>query len=668
MTDLSAVATPVKTIEHLWIPMSDGVRLAARIWMPPDIGAEGVPAIFEYIPYRKGDMVRARDERNHPWLARHGYASLRVDIRGSGDSDGVMSDMYAEEELRDAREVIEWIGRQEWCNGRVGMFGTSWGGTASLQASLDAPPALKAVIAVCATHDRYEDDIHHKGGCLLNDSLEWGATLPAILALPPSPESGDDWFQRWERRLENLPFPIETWVREEARGSYWRRGSVKHEVGRINCPVLAIGGWSDRYSNSVMSLVDACPEKVWGIVGPWGHHYPDQGQPGPAIGFQEVALDWWDHWLKSDSPSEPRWPKLRVWLREFDPPQDSLAQRNGAWIESGPPKGEIEIRPLFLADAGRLSDDTPKAAQSWRIPGNLLHGLASGDTGYFGRHGGLPLDQREDDARAICFETPPLEEDLVIYGSVEVELSLSASLPRSQFCLRLNDVSPAGTSARVGLSMLNLALDEVFDEPREPWSCERRRVVLRFHTKAYRFKAGHRIRLAIGASYWPLVWTPPEYGALQIHDGVVNLPVMRNEPKPLSEFLPPPLDQSSSPGLNNSGAAALKRSRSETPNGEVTVEWHQPLTTAHHHDIRLSISHETRSTQKIREGVPTSAESIFFHRLILHRKEGIAEVRSWLRTTCSDDEFLLDGLIEVEWRGEAILEQRKVSRIERRLS
>ena len=211
--------------------MPDGVRLAARLWIPRGAQDAPVPAIFEYIPYRKSDMVRARDERNHPFFAAHGYACMRVDMRGSGDSEGYMPDMYAENELSDARAVIDWLAAQPWCDGRVGMFGTSWGGTAGLQASVDVPEALAAVIAVCATHDRYEDDIHHKGGCLLTDTFEWGATLPAILALPPTRNVGDDWRERWEARLRSLAFPLEDWVREEARGDYLEAG-VGHPRGR----------------------------------------------------------------------------------------------------------------------------------------------------------------------------------------------------------------------------------------------------------------------------------------------------------------------------------------------------------------------------------------------------------------------------------------------------
>ncbi|MDH3664047.1 MAG: CocE/NonD family hydrolase, partial [Alphaproteobacteria bacterium] len=196
-------------IEHCWIPMTDGVRLSARIWLPKT--AEAVPAILETIPYRRRDMVRARDERNHPVFARHGYAAVRVDMRGSGCSEGVMPDMYAAAELDDALTLINWIADQPWCNGVVGMMGTSWGGTASLQAasrsqSSDSP--LAAIVAVCATDNRYDDDIHHMGGCLLTDSVEWGAALPSILALPPDPTTvGPGWRAMWMRRLEALTFP-----------------------------------------------------------------------------------------------------------------------------------------------------------------------------------------------------------------------------------------------------------------------------------------------------------------------------------------------------------------------------------------------------------------------------------------------------------------------------
>ena len=191
----------VNEVEHYWIPMSDGIRLSARLWLPETPDSWPTPAVLEYIPYRKRDMVRLRDERNHPYFARQGYACIRVDMRGSGDSEGLMVDMYGSEELKDGVEVIEWIANEPWCDGNVGMMGTSWGGTSSLQIASLQPDALKAIIAVCSTNNRFEDDIHHMGGCLLTDTVEWGATLPVILGSPPDPATvGPEWRRIWQER------------------------------------------------------------------------------------------------------------------------------------------------------------------------------------------------------------------------------------------------------------------------------------------------------------------------------------------------------------------------------------------------------------------------------------------------------------------------------------
>ena len=139
--------TEIIVTEHLFITLSDGARLAARLWLPKDAADKPVPAILEYIPYRKRDGTRGRDEPMHGWFARQGYAAIRVDMRGSGESDGHMGDEYLARELEDACEVIDWLGRQPWCDGRVGMMGKSWGGFNALQTAALRPPALKAVWA-----------------------------------------------------------------------------------------------------------------------------------------------------------------------------------------------------------------------------------------------------------------------------------------------------------------------------------------------------------------------------------------------------------------------------------------------------------------------------------------------------------------------------------------
>jgi len=124
------------------IPPSDGTVLAARIWLPADASTAPVSAILEYMPYRKRDGTTVRDELTYPWFAEHGYAGVRVDIRGNGESQGLMTDEYLAQEQADALEVIDWIAAQPWCTGSLGMMGLSWGGFNALQvAALRPEPA-----------------------------------------------------------------------------------------------------------------------------------------------------------------------------------------------------------------------------------------------------------------------------------------------------------------------------------------------------------------------------------------------------------------------------------------------------------------------------------------------------------------------------------------------
>ena len=647
--------------------MPDGIRLAARLWIPREAWNTPVPAIFEYIPYRKADMVRSRDERNHPFFAAHGYACMRVDMRGSGDSEGHMPDMYAENELSDARAVIDWLAAQPWCDGRVGMFGTSWGGTASLQASVDAPEALAAVIAVCATHDRYEDDIHHKGGCLLTDTFEWGATLPAILALPPTRNVGEDWRERWEARLASLAFPLEDWVREEARGDYWRRGSIIHEAERLSRPILAVGGWSDGYSNSVMSLVGARPDLVRGVVGPWGHHYPDHGHPGPAMGFQQLALGWWDHWLRRPAPGDIAWPRLQVWLREFDPPGDAIETRNGRWIEAGPPEESTRPQVWHLAE-GALREEAGSGSAAREVPHDLRLGLASGDTGYFGRYGGLPLNQRDEDARSLCFDSAPLDEDCLLFGKVEALLVVSCDTPSGQLALRLNDVAPDGTSARVALAMRNLRLDDMLDVPDAPPGPGPRSVRIGFPTTAYRFRAGHRIRLAIGSSCWPMVWPSPTAVPIRIEGGQLVLPRLAGQPRALSRPLPSPVDLPVTRSHDVVRMPRLKRFARDLDDATLVSGWNQPLAAVRYRDTGVTLGFETRAEHRLHPDDPLTAQSTFEHRIVCERPDGTASVDCRVAASSSESEYRLEGRLIAVWDGETMSERRWSISLERRYS
>jgi len=323
--------------EHpdLGIVLADGTRLSARAWLPET--DEPVPAILEYLPYRKRDGTVERDALTHPWFAENGYACLRVDTRGNGDSEGLMFDEYTEVELADCEAVIDWIATQPWCSGAVGMMGISWGGFNSLQLAARQPAALKAIVTLCSTVDRFADDIHYKGGCLLNENLGWSATMFSYSSRPPDPALvGDAWREMWLDRVRNLPMLAATWLEHPTRDDYWRHGSVCEDFASIQAATLAVGGWGDAYVNAVPALVENLSAPVKGITGPWVHKYPHFAAPEPRIGFLQEALRWWDRYLmgvENGVENEPDW---RGYLLESRTPRFFTPHTTTAWLTSRP--------------------------------------------------------------------------------------------------------------------------------------------------------------------------------------------------------------------------------------------------------------------------------------------------------------------------------------------
>ncbi|MBM4298371.1 MAG: CocE/NonD family hydrolase, partial [Deltaproteobacteria bacterium] len=496
----------VRTIENCWIPLSDGCRLAARAWLPTDAEATPVPAILEYIPYRKRDLTRGRDEPMHRYFAGHGYAAVRVDLRGSGDSDGLLLDEYLPQEHDDALEVISWIARQPWCSGAVGMMGKSWGGFNSLQVAARRPPELKAIITVCAADDHYNDDAHYMGGCLLNENLTWGSVLMSYNAYPPDPELvGERWRAMWRERLEHAVFFPERWLEHTRRDAYWKHGSVCEDYGAIACPVYAIGGWSDAYSNAIPRLLVELKVPRKGLIGPWAHLYPHDGVPGPAIGFLQEALRWWDHWLKGADTGIMAEPMLRVWMQESAPPKPSQKLRPGRWVaEAKWPSLRIEVKRHWLSSNGLRSE--PDGALRFDLCSPQTTGLAAGEWCGFGAPGEAPPDQRGDDGCALCFDSEALAERVEILGAPLASLEIAGDRPVALIAVRLNDIAPDGASTRVTLGVLNLTHRDGHEEPKPLEPGKRYSIKVRLNDIAHAFPAGHKVRLALSTCYWPIAW------------------------------------------------------------------------------------------------------------------------------------------------------------------
>ncbi|MER9949234.1 CocE/NonD family hydrolase [Mesorhizobium sp. M0047] len=512
---------PRKVVEFpdMAIVMPDGCRLSARVWMPEDAGDDPVPAILEHLPYRKRDGTIFRDQLTHPYFAGHGYASIRVDMRGNGDSEGLMDDEYSEQELQDACDVIAWAASQPWCNGNVGMMGISWGGFNCLQVAAKQPPALKAVISLCSTVDRYADDIHYKGGCLLIENFGWASTMLSYSSRPPDPLlAGDNrWRDLWLTRLENQPFLAPLWLRHQHRDAYWKRGSICEDFSTVKAAVLSIGGWHDGYRNTVSHLASNIEAPVKGIIGPWIHKYPHYAGPKPAIGFLQEALRWWDRWLKDIDTGVEADPAYRAYVMDSVRPARWHPERPGRWIaEQRWPSSNIKTQSIELIAEG----GNPAIVAS---PQSC--GLAGGEYFPFTFGPELPGDQRPDDALSVCFDQPLLTEAIDIVGAPEVLIRVASDWRQANVAVRLCDVHPDGASELISYGVLNLTHrnSHEFPEALVPGETVSARVVL--DQCAYRVPAGHRLRVAVSNAYWPMIWPSPEPAQLSLSTATLSLPL-----------------------------------------------------------------------------------------------------------------------------------------------
>ncbi|MEU3016794.1 MULTISPECIES: CocE/NonD family hydrolase [unclassified Nocardiopsis] len=523
----------VRAEDHFWIPMSDGVRLAGRLWMPRTAEESPVPAVLEYIPYRRRDLTSVRDSTHHPYLAGHGYVCVRVDLRGTGDSEGVLTDEYLDREQRDAEEVLAWLADQPWCDGNTAMMGLSWGGFAALQVAARRPPSLRAIAVSCFTDDRYADDFHYMGGCLLSDNLAEAGTTFAFATCPPDPQTvGPAWRDMWLERLEaNRPWVVE-WLRHQRRDGYWRHASVSEHYGSVGCPVLATSGWADGYSNAVLRLLEHLEAPVKGLVGPWSHRYPHLGVPGPAIGYLQEVVRWLDHWTKGEDNGVERETGLWAWMQESVPPSTSYEERPGRWVrEPGWPCARVEERELTLAENAMGAPETRGGTAERTVRSPLSVGQFAGKWASYSAPPDLPFDQREEDGGSLVFDTEPLQERCEILGTARAVLELCVTEPVAMVAARLCDVAPDGSATRVTYGLLNLTHRDRDDAPTTLVPGETYRVEITLNGVAQAFPPGHRIRLSLSTSYWPLAWPPPRPVLLTVYPdrSSLVLPVRRVE-------------------------------------------------------------------------------------------------------------------------------------------
>jgi uncharacterized protein len=640
--------------DPVWITLSDGTKLAARIWLPDDADAAPVPAVLEFLPYRRRDGTARRDYLTHPYVAGHGYACVRVDMRGSGDSDGLLLDEYLTQEQDDGLEVIDWLARQPWCSGAVGMIGISWGGFNGLQIAARRPPALRAVISLCSTDDRYADDVHYMGGALLTDNLRWASTMFAYQTRPPDPQVvGERWRDMWLERMQAEPLLLRTWLRHQTRDAYWEHGSVCEAPEAITAACYLVGGWVDAYSNAVPRMLQrlTCPRK--GLIGPWAHKYPHFAKPEPAIGFLRETLRWWDQWLKDIDTGIMAEPQFRLWQEDFVRPATDHDVRPGRWIaETAWPGPNVAMTrwPLGAGTLGGAENSVLPIAIS--TPHDM--GALAGTWCAYGSGHEQPGDQRGDDGLSVVFDSAPLAAELDIAGAAVLEATVTADQPNALLVARLCDVAADGASLRLSYGVLNLTHRDGHEAPLPLPVGVPVTVRLQLNDCAHRFPAGHRVRLALSTGYWPTIWPSPHAVSLQLTPAASALSLPHRPPQPGDAALPAFAPPESAPPLPMTQLTPPVSLRVTSQDHVSGVSGYRVVDDTGLYRIEpTGIEYRLASVDeyRIQRDDPLSAEAeVTFE---MQNGRGPWQTRSLTRTrlTATETDFLIEATLDA-WEGE----------------
>ena len=491
-------------IRKAWVAMPDGIRLAADIYVPAGAGKDDrFPVLLEYLPYRK-DESRARNYSVYSYFLAHGYIVARIDIRGTGNSEGkTIPYEYSDIELDDGEHVIDWLSRQEWSTGSVGMFGISWGGFNSIQMAMRNPPALKAFVALMATEYLYQEDVHYIDGILHIDS--WMMSHDLLNAMPGAPGFvlDDDWL---ENRF-NVEPSVYTYLRNQRDGPFWDRASARNQYHKIKVPGYHIGGWYDGYRNSLPRMLENAGAPVKAMIGPWDHYFPHDAWPAPQVEWRDEAVRWFDHWLKGEPSGILEEPGFAVFVRNYHPPDPALASAPGYWRwEDGWPIARTDHQVWYAQGDNSLAA-RPAEPATHRTTYKPSMGLEGGGPTMW--WGSVPPDQQPMDNHSLVYDCEPLEAPLEILGRPVVQLRVSADAPRANWVVRISDVAPDGQVTQVAGAAFNGTHRNSAREPEDIVPGEVFDLDIELHFTSWVFPKGHRIRVAISNAQWPMLWPSP---------------------------------------------------------------------------------------------------------------------------------------------------------------
>ena len=647
----SMTTQPQITVEDLWIELPTGVRLSARRWYRADLTA-AAPTIFEHLPYRLTDLRANRDNSWYQPLAAAGYVGLRVDIRGTGNSEGLFTDEYSAEELDDAEALVAWIRNQPWSDGTVGMIGISYSGFNALQLGTRNPPGLKAVIAAGFADDRFEQDVHRIGGAVHDQGLAWAQMCTGVVTLPPDPRFVDEdaWLQRWEQRLDAFEPPILKWLGHQRKDEYWTHGSARYGYDSMTCAVYAVSGWNDRYRDGVLSLMEHYDGPKKGLIGPWEHAWPQEAGIGPRLEFVSEAIRWFDHWLRGEDNGIMDEPSFHVWVEESSAPSTSFRHQDGKWVglKSWPDDAVGSLD--FSGSSTGLHSGSVLLDTDCAISSDSLIGLDGGVSAPFKSAAtDLPRDQRADDGRSTAFDSPVLTEAIDILGQITVGLTVASKTTVATLSARLCDVFPDGTSRLISVGMMNLTMRDGQEQP-TPLPRDRDVPVdIIFQGIGYTVPAGHRLRLSLSSNYWPWMWPSPETPHLTMVKGSrLSLSVPRlltGSTRPVSDFY------TSTPAhetVSGSWAANADPDENSTTivhdlgSGRLERRSTSKIVTHPFMSDGAELTFRTTQEDRITDGEPLSAVSIMTVEETLQRRFWSTSVTTRTEISCDRENFIVD--------------------------
>ena len=506
---------------NVLVPMSDGVRLAADIYLPE--GDEPFPVLLTRTPYNKDRGARAARR-----YVAEGYAVVVMDSRGIYASRGDWLPYTTE--ARDGYDTQQWIGQQEWSNGKIGMYGTSYPGFTQLLPARFRSPYVKALVPIAAQSDNFGSIWSTNGLYHLALGLSWGLRQEAIATEQTMPE------QTWMQVMNHLPLNtvmeevgvhsdfVANTIRHEAYDDFWRQMSVRDDYDEMEVPAFHVTGWyDDLVSETILNFTNMRERsrtehaRRWQklLIGPWGHGVRtnpvygdvDFGTEVEKINSFDFHMRWFDYHLKGiDNGLDDEAPISifvmgdNVWRDEREWP---LRRARPLTLYLG---GDGAANTRF--GDGTLGSAAPSADSSDRyrydprnpVPTYGGHGCCGAGTTPSG-----PLDQRSTQQRQdiIVYTTEPLTGDTEVTGTPELRLFFSTDVTDTDLFVTLSDVHPDGRTILITEGALRTRFRNSMERVELMVPGEVYEVAIPMWETSNVFKEGHRIRLHITSSNFP---------------------------------------------------------------------------------------------------------------------------------------------------------------------